>query len=183
MRSSTVLLLILLWTAAYASWKVVKYSYSFSLSPSLMSHSPLHHSYPPPLSPSTGKTDTDISEVSPAAERIDQRETVDRMVSSFGSERQKRAYAAAKRNKIESDALESALATAVTHAHTEVERASQGEEEALGVMLRTCLSKISFVLYSIPLLFHCRLSAASKLGTHATPQSQGRGTTGCVQPK
>lgn len=53
------------------------------------------------------------------------------MVSSFGSERQKRAYAAAKRNKIESGALETALATAVAHAQTEVERASQGEEETV----------------------------------------------------
>ena len=44
------------------------------------------------------------------------------MVSSFGSERQKRAYAAAKKNRVEASTLETALATAVTHAQTEVDR-------------------------------------------------------------
>ncbi len=62
---------------------------------------------------SPGKTDTDNSQESPS--KHEKSEIHDMMVSSFGSEKQKRVYAAAKRNKVEAGTLESALATAVSH--------------------------------------------------------------------
>lgn len=48
------------------------------------------------------------------------------MVALFGSEKQKRAFAAYKRNKVGSEALETALASAVTHAETTLEATGEG---------------------------------------------------------
>ena len=48
------------------------------------------------------------------------------MVALFGSERQKRAFAAYKRNKVGTEALETALASAVTEAGTSQEAADSG---------------------------------------------------------
>ena len=50
----------------------------------------------------------------------------DEMVALFGSERQKRAFAAYKRNKVGTEALETALASAVTEAGTSQETADSG---------------------------------------------------------
>lgn len=72
---------------------------------------------------STGSTPTKAVGTPTKAEQFDQ------MVSLFGSERQKRAYSASKRNKVEQEALESALASAVSHAQTAVE---QSQTEADG---------------------------------------------------
>ncbi len=69
-----------------------------------------------PVSP--GTSGTDVLQESPS--KRERAEISHMMVSSFGSERQKRAYAAAKRNMVEADTLKSALATAVTHAEEEV---------------------------------------------------------------
>ena len=48
-------------------------------------------------------------------------------MSSFGSEKQKRAVAAAERNRVDPTSLDVVLASAVTHASTEVEKAAEGE--------------------------------------------------------
>lgn len=53
----------------------------------------------------------------------------------FGSEKQKRALSAAKRNRVESDVLETALATAVTHAQNEIEKMSTGQLVCLWLLL------------------------------------------------
>lgn len=72
-----------------------------------------------------GVTDAQPSE---ALSSEDRRTMMDQMVASFGSERKKRVHAAAKRNRIETSALEVALESAVTHATTEAEKTggSQG---------------------------------------------------------
>ena len=54
-------------------------------------------------------------------------EVQDEMVALFGSEKQKRAFAAYKRNKVGSEALETALATAVTHAEASLEAPDGGK--------------------------------------------------------
>ena len=57
---------------------------------------------------------------------MDYRASFEQLVTSFGSEKAKRAHAANARNRVESSALEGALATAVTHVQTEVEKARGG---------------------------------------------------------
>ena len=46
---------------------------------------------------------------------------MDQMVNLFGSERQKRAFSAAKRNLVDEGELDAALATAVSHVKKESE--------------------------------------------------------------
>lgn len=53
-------------------------------------------------------------------------EVQDEMVALFGSEKQKRAFAAYKRNKVGTDALETALASAVSHAETVTDTPEEG---------------------------------------------------------
>ena len=73
----------------------------------------------------TGKTDTpedaDV-DVSTPVKSVDHTA----LVTSFGSEKQKRAYSSAKKNRVEGEALETALATAVTHAQNEMVKAEAG---------------------------------------------------------
>lgn len=52
--------------------------------------------------------------------------SLDHVVTSFGSEKQKKRFSAAKRNKVETTDLESALATAVVHCETMQEKAEAG---------------------------------------------------------
>lgn len=56
--------------------------------------------------------------------REDYIDTNDKMVQSFGSERAKRALSAAKRNKMDSSALDSTLMTALTYAEDEMKKTS-----------------------------------------------------------
>lgn len=75
-----------------------------------------------------GKTDTkEESATDTTPIKPDHRKSIDQMVSMFGSEKQKRAFSAAKRNKVESDVLETALATAVTHAQNEIDKTAPGK--------------------------------------------------------
>lgn len=60
-----------------------------------------------------GKTELTVSEESPV--KMETSKVHDEMVALFGSEKKKRAFAAFKRNKVESEALDTALASAVTH--------------------------------------------------------------------
>ena len=53
---------------------------------------------------------------------IDFRQTFDQMVTSFGSERAKRALSAAKRNKIENTLLDTVMAPAVSLAEEKAKR-------------------------------------------------------------
>ncbi len=74
---------------------------------------------------SAGKTDVieDANvETTPARSKM----SLDNMVSTFGSEKQKKKFSAAKRNRIEIDTLETALETAVVHVQNEVEKAEAG---------------------------------------------------------
>ena len=57
--------------------------------------------------------------------REDYTNTFDKMVQSFGSERAKRAWSTAKRNKIDSTLLDSTLAPAVSHAEDELKKAEE----------------------------------------------------------
>ena len=63
---------------------------------------------------------TAVEEPSPS-KPVDYRKSVDQMVNLFGSEKQKRAFSAAKRNVVEEGELDAALATAVSHVKKEVE--------------------------------------------------------------
>ena len=75
-----------------------------------------------------GKTDLSISrEETESPVKRERSEVQDEMVALFGSEKQKRAFAAYKRNKVGSDALETALASAVTHAETTLEAIGEGK--------------------------------------------------------
>lgn len=73
---------------------------------------------------SLGKTDFDLSEEPPV--KLERSQVQDEMVALFGSERQKRAFAAYKRNKVGTEALETALASAVTHAGSSQETTKNG---------------------------------------------------------
>ena len=68
-----------------------------------------------------GKTDVLFKEEE-EEKAVDFRQTFDQMVTSFGSERAKRALSAAKRNKIESTLLDSVMAPAVTQAEDKVKK-------------------------------------------------------------
>jgi DNA-directed RNA polymerase I subunit RPA49 len=77
-----------------------------------------------------GKTDVDLSEESPV--KLEKSQVRDEMVALFGSERQKRAFAAYKRNKVDSGALETALASAVTEAGTSQEATGEAAASMQG---------------------------------------------------
>lgn len=62
-------------------------------------------------------------EIDVPQEKVDFQASVNQHVSLFGSERRKRAFSAAQKNKIESDVLESALEPAFSHAEASVEKA------------------------------------------------------------
>lgn len=53
-------------------------------------------------------------------------------MSSFGSEKQKRAVSAAERNRLDPASLDAVLESAVTHACSEVEKAAEGGGEGQG---------------------------------------------------
>ena len=72
--------------------------------------------------------DVDTTPIKP-----DRRKSVEQMISMFGSEKKKRAFSAAQKNKLEGDVLETALATAVTHAQNEIDKMAPGK-------LKTCIS-------------------------------------------
>ena len=57
---------------------------------------------------------------------LDYRKSVDQMVNLFGSEKQKRAFSAAKRNVVDEGELDAALATAVSHVKKGVEDVVSG---------------------------------------------------------
>ena len=63
----------------------------------------------------------------------------DEMISLFGSEKQKRAYAAYKRNRVDTDVLESALASAVSQAES-----SQEATPAFAGTARGCMENWAF---------------------------------------
>lgn len=72
-----------------------------------------------------GKTDASeevSNEATPARSKV----SLDHVVSTFGSEKQKKRYSAAKRNRLETDALETALATAVAHVQNEADKEEAG---------------------------------------------------------
>ena len=75
---------------------------------------------------SAGLTHTDLAAEGASPSKADYRTNFEQLVTSFGSEKAKRVHAAHERNKVESSALEGALATAVTHVQTEVEKAGGG---------------------------------------------------------
>lgn len=82
---------------------------------------------------SLGKTDmgTSVSDATTVEEQtpskpLDYRKSVDQMVNLFGSEKQKRAFSAAKRNVVDEGELDAALATAVSHVKKEVEDVVSG---------------------------------------------------------
>lgn len=52
---------------------------------------------------------------------VDAGNSVSQMVELFGSAKQKRAFTAAQKNKIESNVLETALESAVAHAETKLD--------------------------------------------------------------
>ncbi len=62
------------------------------------------------------------NEATPARSKV----SLDHVVSTFGSEKQKKRYSAAKRNRLETDALETALATAVAHVQNEADKEEAG---------------------------------------------------------
>ena len=66
---------------------------------------------------------------------------MDQMVNLFGSEKQKRAFSAAKRNLVDEGELDAALATAVSHVKKEVEGVASGMTyiEANGLGLKVIL--------------------------------------------
>ena len=130
---------------------------------------------------STGSTPTKAVGTPTKAEQFDQ------MVSLFGSERQKRAYSASKRNKVEQEALESALASAVSHAQTAVE---QSQTEADGnpcvnsprpkLLIFSVFGMRNIILHVLCLCVF-RFRFAAKLWSDAPPQPPGRGPSGRLQ--
>ena len=74
----------------------------------------------------TGKTDVEFTEESPV--RLERSQAQGEMVSLFGSERKKRAYAAYQRNRVGSEALETALVSAVSQADTVQDMAAEGKK-------------------------------------------------------
>ena len=71
----------------------------------------------------SGKTDIDdaASAEQQTPSKLDYRKSMDQMVNLFGSEKQKRAVSAAKRNLVDEGELDAALATAVSHVKKETE--------------------------------------------------------------
>ena len=61
------------------------------------------------------------------------------MVKLFGSEKQKKAFSAAKRNLVEAGALESALTTALSQAEKEMEEAASGVCTCVYMCVYTCV--------------------------------------------
>ena len=92
-----------------------------------------------------GKTDIGVDDSAAAEQqtpsKTDYRKSVDKMVNLFGSEKQKRAFSAAKRNVVDEGELDAALATAVSHIKKEVEDVASGMILLYG--LRTILLVIS----------------------------------------
>ena len=90
-----------------------------------------------------GKTDIGVDDSAAAEQqtpsKTDYKKSVDKMVNLFGSEKQKRAFSAAKRNVVDEGELDAALATAVSHIKKEV------EDVASGMMLTAIRSKNNLV--------------------------------------
>lgn len=73
------------------------------------------------------------TEVTPT--KVDRRQSLKALVSSFGSEKQKRAVTAAERNRVDPASLDAVLATAVTHARGEAEKAAEEPSVPEGSLL------------------------------------------------
>lgn len=71
-------------------------------------------------------SDATVAEEQTPSKPLDYRKSVDQMVNLFGSEKQKRAFSAAKRNVVDEGELDAALATAVSHVKKEVEDVVSG---------------------------------------------------------
>lgn len=70
-------------------------------------------------------------EVGVTEEKPDTLKSMDQTISLFGSERRKRAFSAAQRNRVESGVLETALEPAFSHAETNIDKTpGSGEETA-----------------------------------------------------
>ncbi len=76
-------------------------------------------------------SDATIAEEQTPSKPLDYRKSVDQMVNLFGSEKQKRAFSAAKRNVVDEGELDAALATAVSHVKKEVEDVVSGMYDAM----------------------------------------------------
>ena len=64
------------------------------------------------------------NEITTPVKNADAGRSLGQMVSLFGSAKQKRAFSAAQKNKVESDILETALESAFSHAQAAVEKTS-----------------------------------------------------------
>ena len=87
-----------------------------------------------------GTSEGDAEEQTPS-KPLDYRKSVDQMVNLFGSEKQKRAFSAAKRNIVDEGELDAALATAVSHVKKEV------EDVVSGILL--CIYDVMMMQYEI----------------------------------
>ena len=87
-----------------------------------------------------GTSEGDAEEQTPS-KSLDYRKSVDQMVNLFGSEKQKRAFSAAKRNIVDEGELDAALATAVSHVKKEV------EDVVSGILL--CIYDVMMMQYEI----------------------------------
>ena len=65
----------------------------------------------------------------PVTTGSDRRQSLKALVTSFGSERQKRAITASERNRVDPASLDAVLATSVSHARIEAEKAAEGKGE------------------------------------------------------
>ena len=69
--------------------------------------------------------ETESPEKSERLTREEYGETFDKMMSSFGSQRAKKAWSASKRNKVDSHILDTSLTPAISHAEEEVQKAAE----------------------------------------------------------
>lgn len=65
-------------------------------------------------------------EISIPEKKVDTSRSINQTVKLFGSERQKRAFSAAQKNRLESDVLKTALEPAFSHAQANSERTPAG---------------------------------------------------------
>ena len=118
-----------------------------------------------------GKTDLGLGTEEAPVKR-ERSEVQDEMVALFGSEKQKRAFAAYKRNKVGSEALQTALATAVTHAEASFEAVEEG---------KLFVHELQFAVENIaPTIVLCS-TFGTRVRAGSTVQPTSRGSTGCIQ--
>ena len=102
--------------APHLNSKITVHSYSY------LHHSLSHTHFCFPA----GKTELDLGDSEESPVKRERSEVQDEMVELFGSEKKKRAFAAYKRNKVGSEALEAAITGAVSHAGTTLEATDSG---------------------------------------------------------